>query len=199
MNHACQEPVALMVRYIDGDKHAFTQLYPLLRDRVRAELSRFGLTPDTLDDLAQQTMLRAHHARVNFEAADCTTVRLLAWYGAIARRTAMDWLRAEQRRTARRLRAGRDATTFVGVKTAAPGPERRYIATEDRDHAARLVQVLLRELPPPQRLAIELLKLEELDATSAGQRLGTLPNTLRVRAHRGMRRMLGIVAQDRTG
>jgi RNA polymerase sigma-70 factor (ECF subfamily) len=63
--------------------------------------------------------------------------------------------------------------------------------------ARRDLEALLGALPEAQRLAIALIKIEGLSLAEASQRSGVSVSALKVRVHRGLRRLAGLVRKTR--
>jgi RNA polymerase sigma-70 factor (ECF subfamily) len=63
--------------------------------------------------------------------------------------------------------------------------------------ARRDLEVLLGALPEAQRLAIRLIKLEGLSVAEASERSGVSVSALKVRVHRGLKRLAALVRKEK--
>ena len=176
-----------MERYCDGDASAFRELYALLAPRLFGYLLHMARDRAVAEDLLQQTFLKVHRAR----AAYVRGADPLPWIYAIAHRTFLD----EARRTKRAV---------VSVSREDELPEVRAQITGEADGAAaepgadpelaRAAMAALDTLPPQQREAVVLTKLDGKSIAEAAEIAGTTPGAMKVRAHRGyvaLRKLLG--------
>lgn len=155
-----------MARAQDGDREA----YRAVLDDITPGLLRFfrsRVNADEAEDLVQDTLIALHRARHTYDP----TRPLEPWLFAIARNVATDHFRRQLGRSTWEVLV--DEPPEVGV-TGGSAPERQ------------LEQALAR-LPPAQRQAFEMLKLEGLSVEAAAARAGTTTGALKVRAHRAYR------------
>jgi RNA polymerase sigma-70 factor (ECF subfamily) len=159
-----------MDRYAQGDETAFTIVYDELAPRLFGFLVRQTRNQAWTEDLVQQTFLQIHRARGRFvRRAD-----VAPWAFAIARRLLIDDVRRRQREGA----AARHA------EASAPAVQDEILYGKQ---LARLVERELSRLPPAQRRAFELLKLEGLTLAEAAAAIGTTIAAVKLRAHRAYR------------
>jgi RNA polymerase sigma-70 factor (ECF subfamily) len=171
---------ALMAAAQDGDRPAYDALLrevlPLLRAICRARLRN----PSDAEDAVQDALLTLHRVR-----ATCDPSRpFRPWLAAIAERRALDRERSHGKRLARE----------TGLKDAAS------VATPARQNAEANVATSQRrwawsELPPGQRTALSLTKIEHLPLADAATRSGISVGVLKVATHpaiRTLRRRLGL-------
>src|SRR6202035_4743444 len=169
-----QDPEAHLVRAsLEGDQDAFGALVRGQQDRVFRMLGRFFRRPEEVEEVAQETFLRAwtklgtYRAQAPFEH----------WLTRICLRCAYDRLR---RRT---------------VATE-PLPEERTLAAGSADPDARLeVERLLATLPADDRFLLTLLEGEGWSVAEIAQRLGWTRVNVKVRAHRARRRLRRILEE----
>jgi RNA polymerase sigma-70 factor, ECF subfamily len=167
-----EEPAdALMERYAAGDDAAFTPLYLALAPRVRSFLMRLSRGQRRADDVLQETFMRMHRARGNFERG----ARVLPWAFTIARNAFFDQARLEGRRR-EDFREQDDRTGPADVSTPAMALE--------AEQTRALLEGAMHALPPNQREAFILVRFEGLSAADAAQVLDTTEANVRVRAHR---------------
>jgi len=172
---------ALMAAAQDGDRCAYERLLreivPFLRGVARRRLRGEA----DVEDAVQDTLLTIHQIRHTYDPSR----PIRPWLGAIAERRALDRVRSVSRR------AGREEEltdlhheTLQGSSTNEG--ERRL--------QARDVRAAVADLPPAQRRAIELLKLQGLSLAEASVRTGQSVTSLKVATHRAvlaLRRRIG--------
>lgn len=177
---------ALMERYIDGDQTAFRQLHARLAPRVKSRLGRMIRDEALVDDLVQQTFMRAHQARDRYEVGETHVDRAVeGWYLAISRNVALDYLRHTYRRDRRHaVLEARGEIEGMGVPHEVPNAEEQRIEAEYDADRARLVRKAIDQLPVTQREVVDLHKLRGMSMAEISERLGVRQGALRVRAHR---------------
>jgi RNA polymerase sigma-70 factor (ECF subfamily) len=181
----------LMARYQDGDAGAFRELYAEVAPRLLGYLLKMARSRALADDLLQLTFLKVHRARGAYvRGADP-----LPWIYSIAHRTFIDETRRKKR-------------AIVNVSTDAEGTVPDVPATITGDavgatddpadpDATKAALDALAQLPPPQREAVVLTKLEGRSVREAAEIAGTTVGAMKVRAHRGyeaLRKLLGASA-----
>jgi RNA polymerase sigma-70 factor (ECF subfamily) len=177
----------LMAQYVDGDAGAFRALYAAVAPRLHGYLWRMARDPAVADDLLQQTFLKVHRSR----AAYVRGADPLPWLYAIAHRTFLD----EARRTKRAIVS---TPGDAGVPEVAAGIEGQTDGQRDEPRVdpelAAAALTALQSLPPQQREAVVLTKLDGKSVAEAAEIAGTTPGAMKVRAHRGyvaLRKALG--------
>jgi RNA polymerase sigma-70 factor (ECF subfamily) len=166
---------AAMDRYARGDDAAFSELYDVLAPRLYGFLVRQTRDADVASDLLQQTFLRMHCARCHFAPG----AEVAPWVFAIARRLQIDSVRRDQ--------AAPVARTTDGVEADAshcPSTEARPDENIGRKELARRLEHEFALLPERNRLAFQLVKIEELSMAEAATVLGITVAAVRTRAHR---------------
>ena len=166
-SHRRQRRAVLMRGAQAGDQEMYRELLLDLGPLLGRFLSRWTSEPQDLDDLTQDTLIAVHRARHTFDPAR----PLEPWLFAIARHVAADHLRRRAARLAHEL----------------PVERLPEVAALDDGAAVRALEDALARLPPAQREAFELLKIEGLSVEAGAARAGTTPGALRVRAHRAYR------------
>jgi len=189
---------ALMERYIDGDQQAFVALHDRLQPRIRARLGRMVRDEALVEDLVQQTFLRAHQARDRYEAGPGAGDRAVeGWFLAIARNAALDSMRHQYRRDRRHATLeARGELEGMGVSAERPNSETLQIEHEREEAQARLVRAAIDRLPPTQREVVKLHKLSGMPMAEISERLGVRPGALRVRAHRAYKALARLLNPD---
>ncbi len=162
---------SLMARAQDGDGLAYEMLLreclPWLRRICGARLR----DPAEAEDAVQDALVTLHMIRHTYDP----TRPFRPWLAAIAGRRAIDRARSGSRR------ARHEAAFAADVSLRATGPHDPDFLAVNRLHAA------LADLPPAQKLALELTKLEDLALTEASRRSGMTVGALKVATHRAFR------------
>jgi RNA polymerase sigma-70 factor, ECF subfamily len=127
--------------------------------------------------------LRAHAARDSYQQrTQDDDEGLVAWFCAIARNTATNFLRGSFRE---RLRFGEDAERSLGATPDdAADPESDLVARAVVDERRASVRDAIERLPERQREVVRLHKLEGVPMSEVARRLGVRDVAVRVRAHR---------------
>lgn len=181
-----QRLVDLMRAAQEGDHSAYaallSEVIPLIRQSIRRQ--RSYLQAQDVEDILQDTLVSLHRVRATYDPDR----PFLPWLHAIARHRMMDGARRYVRRTANEVTVEVLPETFSG--SGANRDEEIY-----GDPGA--LRQAIGQLPPGQRQAIELLKLEELSLKEASARTGLSISALKVAVHRGMK-ALAVALRKRT-
>lgn len=185
----------LMERYIDGDQAAFTQLHGRLVPRLRARLGRMVKDAALVDDLVQQTFMRAHAARDRFESVGTKRDRAVeGWYLAIARNVALDHMRQRYRTDRRHATLeARGELEGMGAPEADLDPEEFSLELEASSERIERVRAAIDRLPRGQREVVRLHKLGGLSMAEVADRLHVRPGAIRVRAHRAYKTLADLL------
>ena len=162
-----------MARAQAGDREAYRVLLEEISPIVLGWLRRWLTDAEDLADVYQDTLVHLHRARHTYDPARAFE----PWLYAIARNAAADHGRRRRRR--------RTWETAVDDLPEIPMEEQAFEPA---------LADALRALPPPQREAFTMLKLEGLSVGAAAARAGISPGALKVRAHRAykaLRALLG--------
>jgi RNA polymerase sigma-70 factor (ECF subfamily) len=177
----------LMQRYCDGEAGAFRELYALVAPRLLGYLLKMARERALADDLLQQTFLKVHRAR----AAYVRGADPVPWIYSIAHRTFIDETRKHKRAV---VRVGEDeALPEVAAAITGESEDRRDEVRGDPELVAAALDALA-GLPPQQREAVVLTKLDGRTVAEAAEIAGTTVGAMKVRAHRGyeaLRKLLG--------
>ena len=171
----------LWLRAQSGDDAAYREVLSRIAVRLRRYFARrlFAL-PDDVEDLVQETLLALHQQRGTYDPG----LPVSAWVHAIARHKLVDLLRRRGRREA--LNEPLDDLAEDQLLVAAP----------DQQLTRRDLSLLLATLPPAQRLAIVLTRIEGLSVAEAAQRGGVSVSALKVQVHRGLKRLANLVRSE---
>jgi RNA polymerase sigma-70 factor (ECF subfamily) len=117
------------------------------------------------------------------------------WVYAIGRRTCIDELR---RRAGSRVRLLPGSEAILLEAEATPWGTPSFAATEEAYSDAERCAVLeaLDELPPRQRAALALTKIQGLTVIDAARTLGTSESAVKLRAHRAYARLRELLGRD---
>ena len=172
---------ALMAASQDGDRRSYAQLLreivPVLTRGV--ERGWPMAQKAEIEDVVQDTLISLHGARHTYDPRR----PFLPWLLAIARHRVADAQR-RQVRTARREVAIEDQDeTLFGFATN----------TGYRALDGNALRKAIAQLPPRQRLAVELVKLKELSLKEASAVTGMSATALKVATHRAIRSLRTIL------
>ncbi len=161
----------LMARFCDGDLPAFEVLFQRYGQVIRAYLARL-VGAVHADDLAQATFLSVVRARGRFDRK----AHFKPWLYAIATNAARDYFRRR-----------REELTQTGELSSELADEG---GSEARDEGLeRAVQNALAQLPQSQRVAIVMHRFQNLSFAEVAQALDLSESAVKVRAHRGYKRL----------
>lgn len=164
-----------------GREAAFTVLWndanPALLRYLRV------IAPDAAEDIAAETWLQVVRGLAGFRGNEADW---RAWLFTVARRRAIDETRRRSRRPASPLDDVRP-----GQVPSATGAEDLAL----QNLATRQAIALISALPPLQAEVIMLRVVAGLDTAAVAELLGRSPGAVRVAAHRGLRRLAGILAE----
>lgn len=173
----------LMARAQDGDRAAYRALLAAATPIVRAQARRWAGAHGDVEDVVQDVLLRMHEIRHTYDP----TRPFTPWLLAVARYRVIDAMRRRGRTIGRETHLDTADETFAAATAyslsefAGDGPAlRRAIAA----------------LPPGQRRAVELVKLQERTLKDAAVMSGQSVVSLKVAVHRAInalrRRLTGV-------
>ncbi|MCK6454697.1 MAG: sigma-70 family RNA polymerase sigma factor [Alphaproteobacteria bacterium] len=159
-----------------GDSVAYARLLaaiaPLIRRTIRRQ--RQLMPAADVEDIVQETLLSVHAVRATYDA----NRPFLPWLMAILRNRMVDGTRRYARLSAHEIAVDPLPETFADEDT--------NTMVERHDRAA-VVRRAVRDLPKRQRVAVEMLKLQELSLKEAASASGMSISALKVAVHRGMK------------
>lgn len=161
-----------------GDDAAFTRLF---RDVQPALLRYLRLIAPDAEDVAGDTWLQVVGGLRRFRGEE---QEFRAWLFTIARHRAADSGRSRARRPAVPL----DATEAEQYFTSPDAADQALEAV-----STRKVLELIASLPPDQAEIIMLRVVAGLEAREVARIVGKSPGAVRVAAHRGLRKLAGMV------
>jgi len=163
-----------MARLQQGDADACRELFDSIGPSLTYFLRRRLADPQELEDVYQEVFMAIFEARHTYEPGRPFD----PWLFAIARNIAVDYSR-------RRWRLAHWEELVADL------PEQ---PAETSIMAAPELSTALAELPPDQRDAFSMLKLDGLSVEAAAERAGVSVGALKVRAHRAyksLKRLIG--------
>lgn len=157
----------------DAARKLVEHLYPLVIRIVRAHLPRRVAE----EDLAQEVFLKMFSRLDQYKGA----VAFTHWVSRIAVTTCIDQLRAQKRRPELRWAdlSEQEAEVLDSVLTSESD-----VAVNDGFAARELIDRLLGELNPPDRLVLQLLDVERRSVAEISEMTGWNPSLVKVRAFR---------------
>lgn len=161
---------ALMARAQDGDRDAYRTLLSQIEPYARSIARRCFRHPADIEDAVQDVLLTVHSIRHTYDPAR----PFAPWLVAIANRRMIDRLRREARKRAREVELGAEHETFSRVEANRDGM------------AERTLHEAIEKLPPEQREAVRMLKINEMSLKEASQASGRSIGALKVATHRAI-------------
>jgi RNA polymerase sigma-70 factor, ECF subfamily len=164
--------IAILARIGRGDEAALAELYDRLGGLVYSVAYRVLQNPALAEEVTQDTFLKVWNQAHTWDGA---RGRVTTWLATIARYTAIDRLRVEQRRDPKGQVDLEDVMNVLGALAAMDEP-----GWADE----RLMRSLLHELPPDQRQVIELAYFNDMSHSEMAEHLAIPLGTVkgRVRA-----------------
>jgi RNA polymerase sigma-70 factor, ECF subfamily len=173
----------LMMRAQDGDRQAYRSLLGQIEPYVRSIAHRCFKQDIDLEDAVQDVLLTVHAIRHAYDPRR----PFGPWLAAIANRRIIDRLRRVTRQKAREIELSAEHETF-------PEPA----ANLDSNLSAELALAdAIEKLPPEQREAIKMLKLNEMSLKEAATASGRSIAALKVATHRAMRNLRRLLKGER--
>jgi RNA polymerase sigma-70 factor (ECF subfamily) len=164
-----------MARAQGGDAVAYRHLLEEVTPYLRSLAARRHSDACDIEDAVQDVLLTVHAIRNTYDP----TRPFGPWLVAIANRRFVDRLRHQGRVKSRE-------TPLTAVHETFPGHQTNVDAgISDR----RTLEGAVEKLPPGQRQAIRLLKLEEMSLKEAAAASGTSIASLKVATHRALRNL----------
>lgn len=167
-----------------GDESSFATLWRAFNPGLVRFLGGLAGRDDAAD-VASTVWLEVVQGLGRFEG-DETGFR--AWMFTIARRRLIDLRRAESRRPHRSMDHD-EADRRVGPAADPSSLSEAASATDD-------AVALIGSLPPDQAEVLLLRVVADLDVATVAKMIGKRPGTVRVLAHRGLRRLAEILEPD---
>jgi RNA polymerase sigma-70 factor, ECF subfamily len=175
----------LMARAQDGDRDAYRALLEDIAPYLRALATRCFRETGDIEDAVQDVLLTVHAVRHAYDPGR----PFGPWLVAIANRRIVDQLRRQMRARSREIESTAAHETFSAHATNLQSNFNDTSADEAVLHAA------IEHLPPDQRQAIRLLKLEEMSLNEAALASGKSVSALKVATHRAIKSLRKLLRQ----
>jgi len=175
---------ALMARAQDGDQTAYRTLLQEVTPYLRAIARRFLGAGDEVEDAVQEILLTVHGIRHTYERDR----PFKPWLSTIASRRLIDVLRGRSRRL-RHETADEDHFLDEAVSDQV---DKQPDQMATRADAVREVRRAVDALPPRQREAIMLLRLQELTLDEAEGASKQSAGALKVACHRALKSLQSV-------
>jgi len=174
----------LLQRIIAGDRQAYAEVVQQFQRPLSGFLARMGLSPARVEDLAQDTFLKAWVHLGDYQPG---RAQFSTWLFTIARRLAINEL---TRAASRREQAAGDDTPEPVC--AGPGPPQALIRLRRQDR----LRAALRTLSTEDRSVLALAYVHELDLTEIARIEGVRPGAVRTRLYRARQRLRDALGPD---
>ena len=182
----------LIAAVLKGDAASFEPLIEKYSPRVFATARRYARRESEIEDIVQEVWLKAYQKLGSFRGE----APFEHWLMRLAVRTCYDSLRSHQRnRESAFSDLSEPEDDWLERFAHQPGA-----APEDAEAARQLVQRVLEYLPPPARLIITLLEIEDRSVKEISALTGWSVPLVKVRAFRAraeMRKILAKIARDK--
>jgi RNA polymerase sigma factor (sigma-70 family) len=173
----------LMARAQSGDSVAYRRLLEEIAPYLRSLAAKRHRDVSDVEDTVQDILLTLHATRHTYDP----NRPFGSWLVTIANRRIIDRLRRQTR-----LRKSSEPFLESGCETFS-SPEANFQETRLECHA---LQNALQRLPPKQREAIQLLKLEEMSLKQAASVSGISVASLKVGTHRALKNLRKMFAKQ---
>lgn len=164
----------------------------LARPRLSRLARRYGVSPDAVDDVVQETMLYAWQHLEQLYTLDVFE----RWLDGICRNFCLRWRRASTTNALREThidaQSQEDAIEREIADPMLPDP----LEELEREDLKALLDRAMGHLPKTARLVLELCYLEEIPQREAALQLGLTTNALEVRLHRARRRLYNVLKEE---
>ena len=175
---------ACMARAQGGEKEAYRWLLEDVTPYLRSLAARHFQNSGDIEDAVQEVLLTVHAIRHTYDPAR----PFGPWLAAIAHRRIVDGLRRQGRSRAREVALETEHETF-----AAPRANLHETVLD-----GRALREAVENLPPGQREAIRLLKLQEMSLKEAAAASGMSVAALKVATHRALKNLQKMFGQQGT-
>ncbi|MFC1529236.1 RNA polymerase sigma factor [Gemmatimonadota bacterium] len=164
-----------VLRAQQGDRSAFDVLVDLHHEPITHFIFRYFSDVDDIQDAVQEVFIRAFS---NLKQFDPSVGEFRSWLFKIASNTSISEIR---RRKTRR--------NYDQQEILAEEESRRRIDTPDEDHmTGSLVQTVIQQLPPKERLVLILHYYHNMTQQEMAEELGIPLGTIKSRMRNGMAR-----------
>ena len=181
---------AWVVQAQQGNDDAFTQLVEAYQKPVYNLCYRMLGEPDTAEDAAQETFLRAYQNLYRYDSSRAFGT----WILSIAAHYCIDRLRKKKFSVFSMDAEDEDGTPFEVADPASPDPEVESVKKEDR---ARL-HLLLKDLEPTDRAAVIMRYWYDYSEVEIAQSLKLTVSAVKSRLHRSRKALAGMWQEEKS-
>lgn len=176
---------ALMLRHVDGDPDAFSELFNRHRDRLWAVALRTIGDPEEAADALQDAAVSAFRAAATFRSESAVGT----WLYRIVVNACFDRMRRQAARPTVRYPDEQSPSWQRAVRDPSDMADNRELRI--------VLEDALASLPIDQRAAIVAVDVEGLSVDEAAQALGVAPGTIKSRCARGRAKLAVLLAELR--
>ena len=181
----------LVMHTLAGEEWAFEQLARRHTPRVMGIARRFFRSPETVEDIAQETFTRAFFALAGYRQG----ASFAHWLSKITVNNCYDELRRRKQRGEWLLTdMSEDEHTWLENKLAQTSLS-HYSNHDEKMYAAEIAEKLLTRLSPEDRVMLILLHAEECSVQEIADLLGWTQARVKIRAFRARRQMRRLLGQ----
>jgi RNA polymerase sigma-70 factor (ECF subfamily) len=175
-----QEDLSLVRETLEGNQLSFQLLVERYQERVFALIRHYTRNTVEVEDIAQDTFLKAFSRLDSFQQQSS----FYTWLGRIAINTALDFLKRHGRNPVQAVEDPELASTGPGSARSVPAPDARM----EREEIARVTHVVLDELPEIFRTVLVLREFEAMAYQDMADMLGISIGTVESRLFRARAR-----------
>jgi RNA polymerase sigma-70 factor (ECF subfamily) len=181
----------LVERILAGDDDAFEQIVARHSRRVFAIARKFFRSPETVEDIAQETFVKAFASLSSYRQGACFE----RWLARIAVNNCYDELRRRRKRNESLLAdVTDDEAAWIDGKLAGVSFE-AHAGEGAREIAGEIAEKLLAQLSPESRLVLVLLHAEEYSSREIAQMMGWTEAKVKTKAFRARHEMRRALAR----
>lgn len=178
---------AELKRFYAGDSMYFAELYHGSTPKLRARARRFVAYPDDVDDLLQETWMRAYAARSRFTNHGS----IEGWLWLICHNVCVDWVRSECRREALAAYAG----SITDTDDVNPGIDETIRQAVRSEELCDWVRNEIAVLPAMQRRAAVCRWLLGQSTDETAVELRVAPGTIKATLYQARRKIHAHLAE----
>ena len=187
------DEAALVARLRSGDGRAFEELVRTHTPRLLRVARRFLDSEEDARDAVQDAFVAAFRSIREFES----NARLSTWLHRIVINAALMKLRTQRRKPEEDIEKYLPRFLEDGhqVERSVAWGESAQTAME-RAETCNLVRAAIARLPESYRVVLMLRDIEELSTDEVAELLGTTPNAVKIRLHRGRQALRTLLDPD---
>jgi RNA polymerase sigma-70 factor (ECF subfamily) len=163
---------------LHGDGQAYARLVERYQNEIATQMWRFTHDRGKLEELVHDVFVEAYISLRSFRGSS----PFLHWLRRIATRVGYRFWRNQKRQQAHQV-VLQDWDEVVG----------RQDRTMEQQQASELLELLMSQLSPADRLVLTLLHLEELSVAEVAKRTGFSQISVKVRAHRARKKLKALL------